>query len=64
MASYFITEAVELPAFGTLLLEIDITMFEVPFHTKEEAEPVPVPKTKVFTVFAIGRKPLFTNVPK
>ena len=61
--STFIFVAVELKASGTLLHDTETNILEVPFHTKLEEEPVPVPKARVFTALATGRKPSFVNVP-
>jgi hypothetical protein len=61
--STFIFVAVALKAAGTLLHDTETNILEVPFHTNLEEEPVPVPKERVFTVFATGRKPSFANVP-
>ena len=38
-------------------------MLELPSQLNEEAEPVPVPKVKLFNVFATGVNPLSARVP-
>ena len=55
--SVFIVVAVEVAALGTLLQQVEITMFETPSHAKVEAEPEPVPKVNVFKTPAVGCKP-------
>ena len=62
-ASYFIVEPVAVAAAGTLLQEIETTIFETPSHVNVGDEPAPVPKVKVFTTPAVGVKPSSGSVP-
>ena len=61
--STFIVVATEVVADGTEVLAIDINILEAPSQLNEVAEPVPVPKAKLFTVFATGVNPLSKSVP-
>jgi hypothetical protein len=54
---------VEVNAPGTEVLEIETKMLELPFQLNVAADPVPVPKAKVFSVLATGVNPLSASVP-